>query len=79
MSDLSGLENVRSFASLEIRDNTELLTTEHLRKNTHAMFRLDLENIRVSNNQRLTDLHGLKGIQSVAGTMMRGGTAFMLP
>ena len=65
---LTGLENVTSFRSLEIRDNTELMTTIHLRMNTNAVYLLEnVESVTMVNQPKLNDVNGLKGITTITG------------
>ena len=63
---------MKSFRSLEIRDNTELKTTSHLRMNTNAEYLLkNVESVIVVSQQRLGEVDGLKGIMTVTGTRLR--------
>eukprot|EP00118_Oscarella_pearsei_P021818 m.248008 g.248008 ORF g.248008 m.248008 type:complete len:1771 (+) comp40281_c0_seq6:496-5808(+) len=67
MKTLEGLENIKSFASVELNDNTELVTMKHLRMNTYEQEIKVSEISMMGGHSRLEDIDGLKGITEVTG------------
>jgi hypothetical protein len=73
VEDFAGLENVWSYGSLRIDQNTELVSTIQLRKN-HANL-LEVSDVIVEDCGLLEDILGLRGIENVTGDLTIKGTA----
>lgn len=68
ITDLQGLENVRSFGNeLSIEYNSELTTTRQLGANLPESHLTSIQNIGVRGNRLLEDLEGFSYIREVTG------------
>ena len=66
LTNLEGLENLKSYTSLEIINNQRLITLQHLSSN-YAPLGLTMRSVYVLSNRRIRDISGLQHITNVTG------------
>ncbi len=68
ITDLRGLENLGSFKNeLSIENNPNLVSLQLLGSNLPEGYRTSIRNIYLRNNLQLTDVEGLRYIETIDG------------